>query len=180
MQSKIISFAMHYGIYIGLLIALNTILGISTNAFLRVLSWGVFGAMLYLMYFFTIRFRENEIERQVFTFGNAFRLNILMYFFGAMVATAIRIIYFKWLNSDCLDEIYNQSMQILEQSGSIGDMNLLKDTMSKVVQPTTYSFILLFGDFFSGIFYALIIAAITRTKTPSVESDSTEKDIIDE
>ena len=164
MQSKIYTYAMRYGIYIGLLIALNTILSSTNNAVLSMLSWAVWGVMIYLMYFFTQRFINNETEDHLLSFGQTFRFNMLMYFFGAMVATALRIVYFKWLNPEVLEEVFSQSMQILDKSLTGNDRATVRETLNQLLKPVSYSFLCLFGDFISGLFYAIIIAAVSKQR----------------
>lgn len=178
MQSKIYSYAMKYGIYIGLLIALNTIFTTSGNAIMNILSWGVWGVMVYLMYYFTIKFANTEAE-QPLTFGNAFKLNILMYFFGAIIATAIRIVYFKWLNPEVLTELFNQSMLVLDKLNS-AEKAAAKDALTQFLKPVSYSFLLLFGEFFSGLIYALIIAAIAKNKNTNNTTQQESDDFLSE
>ena len=177
MQSKIYTYAMHYGIYIGLLIALNTILSSTNNAVLSMLSWAVWGVMIYLMYFFTQRFQAREADSRLLTFGQAFRLNMLMYFFGAMIATALRIVYFKWLNPEVLEEVFNQSMQVLDKSLTGNDRATVRETLNQLLKPISYSFLCLFGDFISGLFYALIIAAFFRQRNNKKTDSPTADDV---
>ena len=77
-----------------------------------------------LLYYFTLKYRRQETN-DVLTYGQSFRFIFMTYIFGALLATALRIIYLKWINPDVLTELYNQSMLALDKI-SVASFNLLK------------------------------------------------------
>lgn len=179
MQSNFYTLSMRYGLPIGLLVAVNSLCSLSTNLFFSSLSWIVWLATMILLYYFTNMYRKQAPDEKI-SYGQAFGFIFMMYIFGAIVATALRIVYLQWLNPDALDELFNQSMLALEQL-NMPDKATVRDTLASYMQPIKFSFLYLWIDLFSGIFYALIIAIIftrrnARTNEPAQSSG--DEDIV--
>lgn len=160
MQQKFYYYTMQFGIYMGLLITLNFILSSSSNSLLSFFSWIVWGAEMALLYYFTLKYRRQETN-DILTYGQSFRFIFMTYIFGALLATALRIVYLKWINPEVLTELFNQSMQALDKV-SVPDKNAVKDALATFLKPVQYSFLYLWIDLFAGVLYALVIAAFTR------------------
>ena len=165
------------GLYFGPLIALNTLLEMTQNQGLNFLSWGVWGVMMFLLYFFTNRYKKTSGIEEL-TFGKAFYYVTMTYIFGALIATAINIIYFKWINPDTLTNYYDLLMPAFDQLPASQDKAEVKRIIQMLLQPVQMSFIYLWVYILQAVFYGLIFALITKGSVNKSQTPNDDDDII--
>lgn len=152
--------SMTCGLILGIVFSANFFLSVSGNTVLNLLTYLVIALIIYLTYRFTCHYRDNECDGAL-RYGQGLSYIILLYFFAAIIATVARILFFKFINPDYLEEIFNQTMLMMEQL-NIPNLDTTADQIQAMMQPISFSLQYIWMDTLAGLFVGLIVAAFTK------------------
>ena len=165
MQSNILKSAMSHGLILGVLFSVNFLLGITGNAWLKLLSNFVMVAILVAVYKMSVRFRDNDCKG-VITYGKAFSLIVLMFFFAAIISSLVKYIYFQFINPDYLENLLQQSLLMYEAFLSKLPLSMsteeIYENMGTIITPISFSLQYIWANVFAGVFVGLIMAGFVK------------------
>lgn len=144
----------------GGLFSLNFVIGLFPGTILGLLSWALIVVIVIAMYNMSVRFREIECDGYI-TYGKAFSLVLLTFFFGAIISSLVKYIYFQYINTEYLRELLGQSLQLMEQMNFPVTDEMYKATES-MLSPIGFSITYLWINVFWGIIVGLILAAAVK------------------
>ena len=160
MQPNIVKSAMSYGLILGALFSANFLLSIPNSSLLGLLSWLVVAAILVATYKMSIRFRDNDCEGFI-SYGKAFSLIVLMFFFAAIISAFVKFIYLQFIDPAFLERQMEQTMLLLE-SMSFPITDDIYNAMSIVLTPISFSMISVFTNMLLSVFVGLVMAAFVK------------------
>ena len=156
-NNNMMNAAMKSGLTLGLLFTLNFLISLTGVPFIRII---VFAAILYMTFRITVRYRDTSANSYL-SYGQSFIFIFFSFFFAALISAFVKFIYFQFINTEYLDEIFNQSMNIL-QSANFPMMDEMESSLQSVLKPAPYALYSLFGNMLGGVFAGLIISAFTK------------------
>ena len=171
MQSNIFKSSMSYGLILGALFSVNFLLSLTNNSLLGLLSWVVVAAILVATYKMAVRYRENDCEGFI-SYGKAFSLIALMFFFAAIISAFVKFIYLQFIDVTYLERQLEQAMLMLE-SMSLPIPNESYEIMTTMLTPIFFSITSIFTNMFLGVFTGLIMAAFVN-KEKGLFDENTE------
>jgi len=160
MQRNIIKSAMINGLIMGGLFSLNFLLSISKNTSLLLLSYGIAIIIIVTMYKMSIRYRDGECEGAI-SYGKSLSYVLLTFFYAALISTVVKYIYFQFINPEYLNNMFQESMKMMEVMKLPIDDNSISQ-MESMMKPASFSFIYIWSNLFLGLIVGLIMAAFVK------------------
>lgn len=160
MQPNLMNVAMRNGLILGVLFTTNFFLANPAVPLLGLLSYAMKGFILYLTYKYTVKFRDNNRAGAI-SFGQAGTFVFLMFFFASLISALVKLVYVKYINTDFLSNMFNQSMMAIEKILP----NVSEETyemMEEMLQPINYTMMSMFVNLFWGVIISVIIALIVK------------------
>ena len=112
-QQNIIKTSMSYGLILGLIFSVNFYLSITRNFILSLLSYAVMLAILVLIYKISVRFRDKDCGGYI-SYSKSFSFLLLIFFFGSIISTFIKYIYFQYINPTYLESLLSDTLSVME------------------------------------------------------------------
>lgn len=179
-----VNFAMHAGLYLGLLgIAKFILLSFSLDfAFLAFIYLFVAVFFHYAVYFYARKFKYDIMGGNI-SFLQVWNVSLLLYFFSALVSGAAEFVYDSYINKSFLPTVYPKLAAAMEQTAKQMESQSLKEMMKQSIEllqstatPTPIQWV--FGQIQNSISYgliaALIFALILSRKKTKPEGESTD------
>lgn len=161
-RPNLFKYAMKYGMIMGALFSVNFLLSTLGNATGNILSYVVIGAISYCTYYFTIIFREKECDGAL-SYGKGLNYIITLYFFAAIISSAVKLLFFTWVNPEYLPNLLNQSLLLLESMNlPTEEFNMSSQMLDKMMSPAFYAMQTLWINVFIGLFVGLVVATFTK------------------
>jgi hypothetical protein len=160
MQPNIVKSAMSYGLILGALFSVNFLLSLTNNSLLGLLGWIIVAAILVATYKMAVRYRDKDCEGFI-SYGKAFSLVVLMFFFAAIISAFVKFIYLQFIDVTYLERQLEQAMLVLETMAFPITDEIYK-TMSAMLTPTFFSISSIFTNMFLGVFTGLIMAGFVK------------------
>jgi len=160
MQVNIMKSAMKSGLILGVLFSINFLLSIPSNAFTGILTYVVIAAILVVTHRLSVQLRDNECGGYI-TYGRVFSFILLSFFYGAIISSLVKFIYFQFVNPEYLANIYNESMLMMEKIGFPID-SMVEESVRTLLKPATFSLQYIWVNTLLGVFVGLIMAAFIK------------------
>lgn len=107
-----------------------------------------------------IRFRDIECKGYI-TYWKAFSLILLTFFFAALISSVVKYIYFQFINPDYLDQMFQETMKLLNSMKFTVTETMIDQTKS-MLKPATYTLVFIWTNVFMGLIVGLIMAAFVK------------------
>lgn len=170
MMSNIINSTMRYGLVLGLLFSLNFLLSVTGNPLLGMLTYLLAGIILYLTYRYSVQYREKECGGAI-SFGHGFGFVLLLYLFASIISAFVKYFYLKFFANNFLDELYNQSISVIEQIlPSVPEE--MYEGMEVITSAQGYTMLTTWSNILISILVGIIIAAIVRKNKSPFDGNS--------
>ena len=156
--------AMLSGLELGIFFGLNFILTAEAQGrfWLGVLSWMLTLYIIYGVFRSALHYRMTECEGEI-TYMESFRYIVWLFVFASIVATLVRVVYLKWIDSSYLSELLVQTNQVLEQLKlSAGDRSAVEESLKNMLQPVRFSLYYMLYDVFMGVVAGLILSVMVK------------------
>ncbi|HOL00496.1 MAG TPA: DUF4199 domain-containing protein [Paludibacteraceae bacterium] len=160
MTSNIFKSSMIYGLFMGILFAANFFISLPQGIIFRLLSFLIIILIIYAMYRFSVRYRDNECGGYI-SYGKAFSFILLTFFFASIISSIFKFFYFQFINPDYLTNLLQESLKIID-SMQLPVNEEFYDQMEKTMKPITYSLQSIWVDVFLGIILGLIMSAFIK------------------
>ena len=160
MQVNIMKSAMKSGLILGVLFSINFLLSIPSNVFTSILTYVVIAGILVATYRLSVQLRDNEFGGYI-TYGRVFTFILLSFFYGAIISSLVKFIYFQFVNPEYLSNLYNESMLLMEKIG-FSIESAVEESMRNLLKPATFSLQYIWVNTLLGVFVGLIMAAFVK------------------
>lgn len=154
---------MYYGLILGGLFSLNFLMAASNIGILSVLSNFMAIVILFVVYKFTISYRDTTNGGSI-SYSKAFVYVIMLFFFASIISAAVKFVYFRFFAPDYLSDIFNNTLKIIEEVMPSMPENSY-EAIETLTDPLNYSLLSIWGNFTIGFFVALVIAGIAKKES---------------
>lgn len=164
-------YAMRYGIIVGFCMALDFMFS-AGEGWTKYISYFIEAYLLIQTFRMGVIYKMQEKGGEI-GFGEAWKYIFLLFFYGSLIAAAIRIIYLMWINPDFLDTLKDTFLttfnELVEQGKIAGAENadqqaLLDSVIGNLFRPASYSMFFIVFDLMLGAFLGVIYAAFLSSK----------------
>jgi len=160
MQPNIMKSAMFNGLIMGVVFSINFLFSISKITTLVLLTNVIAVLIIFGIYRLSVRFRDTECEGFI-TYWKAFSFILLTFFFAALISSVVKYIYFKFISPDYLDQMFQESLKVLNSMKFPISDELIEQTKS-MLKPASYTLIYIWSNLLMGLFVGLIMAAFIK------------------
>jgi hypothetical protein len=160
MQVNIMKSAMQSGLILGLIFSGNFLLSVSNINALMALTYVVAAFIVYYIYKTAIKFRDTECDG-VISYGKSFLFIILLFFYAALISTAIKYVYLRYINTTYLETIFQESMKLIQSMKLPMKAADLEQT-ENMFKPLNFSLLYIWSNVILGTFVALIMSAFIK------------------
>ncbi len=168
MQNNIVKSAMKSGLILGVLFSINFLLSVPANTVTGILTYLVIAAIVSVTYRLAVQFRDRECGGYI-SYGKVFLFILLSFFYAALISSLVKFVYFQFINPGYLEELYNQSMLLLEKMGLATD-SAVEESLSTMLKPAAFSLQYIWINMMAGCFVGLVTAAFVK-KEKSIFED---------
>lgn len=169
MQRNNVKSAMNSGLIMGVLFSINFLLSITKNTAFILLSYALAAIIVVAMYNMSIRHRDHECEGAI-SYGKAFLYILLTFFYAAIISTVVKYIYFQFINTSYLENMFQESMKIMQKMKFPMDDMTIEQT-EKIYKPASFSLIFIFTNVLMGSIVGLIMAAFVKKEKSIFEEN---------
>ena len=160
MKQNIVKSAMHGGLILGALFSLNFVLSVTKITALALLTYAIAVFIVVLMYKLSIRFRDNECEGSI-SYGKSLLYIMLTFFYAALISTVIKFVYFQFINTAFLENMFQETMKTMElMKLPMNDASVSQ--VESMLKPATFSMIYVFTNLVMGTIVGIIMAAFVK------------------
>ena len=152
--------AMQSGLILGLIFSGNFLLSVSNINALMALTYVVAAFIVYYIYKTAIKFRDTECDG-VISYGKSFLFIILLFFYAALISTAIKYVYLRYINTTYLETIFQESMKLIQSMKLPMKAADLEQT-ENMFKPLNFSLLYIWSNVILGTFVALIMSAFIK------------------
>lgn len=151
---------MHGGLILGALFSLNFVLSVTKITALALLTYAIAVFIVVFMYKLSIRFRDNECEGSI-SYGKSLLYILLTFFYAALISTVIKFIYFQFINTAFLENMFQETMKTMELMKFPMDDASVSQVQS-MLKPATFSMIYVFTNLIMGAIVGVVMAAFVK------------------
>lgn len=163
-------YAMRYGIIVGFCMALDFIFSAAEG-------WTKYLSLFIEVYLMIQTFRMGIIYKiqekgGVIRYGEAWKFVFLLFFYGAIIAAGIRLVYMLWINPEFLGTMRDtfvtsftealQQEKYAEQKEAV--MGMMTTISDKVFMPAPYTICFMISDCLLGALLGALYAAFLSSK----------------
>ena len=160
MQPSVTKSAMFNGLIMGVIFSINFLFSVSKITSLLLLTNLLAIFIIIGIYRMAIRFRDTECKGYI-TYWKAFSLILLTFFFAALISSVVKYIYFQFINPDYLDQMFQETMKLLNSMKFTVTETMIDQTKS-MLKPATYTLVFIWTNVFMGLIVGLIMAAFVK------------------
>ena len=151
---------MHGGLILGALFSLNFVLSVTKITALALLTYAIAVFIVALMYKLSIRFRDNECEGSI-SYAKSLLYIVLTFFYAALISTLIKFIYFQFINTAFLENMFQETMKTMElMKFPMDDASVAQ--VESMLKPATFSMIYVFTNLIMGAIVGVVMAAFVK------------------
>ncbi len=172
MKANPVKHAMKYGLILGALFSVNFLMSASANTTIQFLSNLATAAIIYFTYKFTVHFRKTE-QNNTMTYFQGVSYIIWLFLFAAIISSAVKYIYWQFINPEYLPNLMNQSLLMLETM-KIEITDEMLEQVQRTLRPAVMALQFIWINILTGLFVALITAAFTRKEKSIFENEDTD------
>lgn len=170
MQPNIMKSAMKSGLILGVLFSLNFLLSLSNNTFLNILTYLIMAAAIVAIYRMTIQFRDKELGGYI-TYGRSFLFILLSFFYGALISSLVKFLYFQFINPEYLENLFNETMLLMENLGLADQEEIYEENLNTLLRPASFAIQYIWINMLGGVVVGLIMSAFTKKEKSIFEED---------
>lgn len=160
MQTNFLRSVMINGLILGTLFSVNFLMSASGLAFMSLLSLVLMVVIIAVMYKLTVRFRDTE-SNNVISYRVSFSYILLSFFFASLISSAVKFVFFKYIQPDYLEQAMEQSFQLLETM-KMPNMDEALEQMDKMMKPANMALQFIWLNTFMGTVVALVMSAFVK------------------
>ena len=171
MRSNPIKHAMKFGLIIGVIQSANFLLSNVQISIIQLLSTAISISTIYLIYRFTVHYRNSECRGQM-TYGQGISYIVWLYLFAAIISSLVKYLYWQFINPEFLPEFMNKSLLMLETM-KIEITDEMIEQMKRMQNPRVMALQFVWFNVLGGFILSLIIAAFTRKEKSIFDEENT-------
>jgi len=160
MQPSISKSAMFNGLIMGVIFSINFLLSVSRITTLVLLTNVIAVLIVVGTYRLSVRFRDTECEGFI-SYWKSFSLILLTFFYAALISSVVKYIYFQFINPDYLEQMFQESMKLLN-SMKFPISDALIDQTKSMLKPASYTLVYVWSNVLMGAIVGLIMAAFIK------------------
>ena len=160
MQQSVLKSAMFNGLIMGVIFSINFLFSISKITALILLTNVVAVFIVVGIYQLTVRYRDTECEGFI-TYRKAFLLILLTFFFAAIISSVVKYVYFRFINPDYLDQMFEETMKVLRSMKFTTDDAMIEQ-IKRMLKPASYTLVYIWTNVIMGLVVGLIMAAFIK------------------
>ncbi len=146
----------------GVLFSVNFLCSVSSNVFVRLLTYLIIAAIVVATYRLALWYRDEE-QGGYISYGKAFSFIVLSFFFASLVSALVKFVYLQYINTDYLDNLFTQSMAVLEKLNM--PTGQTEESLRSLLKPSTFVFQYIWANVLIGCFVGMVTAVFAkRTK----------------
>jgi len=165
--------AMLFGLELGIFFGLRFIIGVNSmdNSWMSLLQFLMTLYIIYGIIRSTLHYRMTDCGGEI-TFGQSFRYIYWLFFYSAIVATLVRVVYLKWFDTTYFALLYEQAQKAIEtldfKSYPVSQDEILAN-MSRMLTPVRFSAYIFVSDLITGVFAGLILSPFIKRIKVKIE-----------
>lgn len=168
MKPDVIKHSMYYGLLLGIVFILNFFFSQTINVWLSVVRLLFVFSIPYLVFFFAKKCRE-DVCNGVMTYGQVFSYGVQLFFYASMISSAFKFFYFRFVDTDFLRNLFNQTMLMMEQL-SFPITDELIESIKQMLTPIGMAMQYLWVNVMVGIVVSFVVAFFVRKEKSIVEN----------
>lgn len=153
---------MQNGLIMGVIFSINFLLSTSKILPLVFITYIIAVIIVFLIYRYTIRFRDIECNGEI-SYGRAFSYILLLFFYAALISTAVKYIFFRFINPHFLETMFQDTMKMM-QVMKLSMNNAEIDQTQTMFTPLNFSMLHIWSNVIMGVIVGLIMAAFIKKK----------------
>ena len=165
--------AMLFGLELGIFFGLRFIIGTHSmnNSWMGLLQFLVTLFIIYGIFRSTLHYRLTDCGGEI-TYWQSFRYIYWLFFYSAIVATLVRVVYLRWIDNSYFTLLYEQAEKTFEtldlKSYHVDKEDALA-SMRQMLTPVRFSAYIFVGDLISGVFAGLILSPFIKRIKVKIE-----------
>jgi len=159
---------MYYGLLLGIVFILNFFFSQTINVWLSVVRLLFVFSIPYLVFFFAKKCRE-DVCNGVMTYGQVFSYGVQLFFYASMISSAFKFFYFRFVDTDFLRNLFNQTLSMMEQL-SFPITDELIESIKQMLTPIGMAMQYLWVNVMVGIVVSFVVAFFVRKEKSIVEN----------
>lgn len=137
MQPNLTKVTMSNGLILGALFSVKFLLSTSESYIASVLQLALFTLILVHTYRSSIKNREINFEGTI-SYFKAFNFVFLSFFFGGIISSIVKFVYFQFINPEYLVDLLDKSSKLFEEMKiPFGDAEY--DQLKEILKPASFS-----------------------------------------
>lgn len=161
MQQNFYRHAMTCGLILGLVFSVNFLLSLSKSLWLGLLTYFVMATIIYQTYRFVCHYRDTE-QSGVISYGRSLWYIVVLYIFAAIISSAVKYVYFQFINPDYLNEVLNMTMATMEQLQLSLPEDDAYDYLENMLTPINFTLQYIWVNAFLGFLVGVVMAAFVK------------------
>lgn len=160
MQPNMMKSAMQNGLILGVIFSINFLFSVSKITAVMLFTYVVAVIILIMLYKIAIRFRDIECQG-VISYGKAFLYILLIFFYAALISTAVKFIYLRFIDQTYLETTFQETMKMLEAM-KFPMKSVEIERTENMFKPLNFSLLYIWSNMLIGTFVGLIMAAFIK------------------
>ncbi len=148
------------GLILGTLFSVNFLMSASGLAFMSLLSLVLMVVIVFVMFKLVVKFRDTESDA-VISYRVSFSYILLSFFFASLISSAVKFVFFKYIQPDYLEQAMEQSYQLLETM-KMPNMDEALEQMDEMMKPANMALQFIWLNTFMGVVVALVMSAFVK------------------
>ena len=169
-KSKVMHFAMEYGLFLGIYFIFKFIISVASPGMLLLssLSWAMTVGIPFVIFWMLKKYRDNYNEGFI-EYGKAWSLAFFLLFFASLPEALAQFIYFQWINPTYIAEQFSNIMTAVEEVNNVKSSPFIEELLtaySNSKTPTAIQMAVqgIFYNILLGSIISLVIAAFVKRK----------------
>ncbi|MDO9152742.1 MAG: DUF4199 domain-containing protein [Paludibacter sp.] len=160
MTQNIVKSSMINGLIMGVIFSINFLISLPKNSLLGFLSMVIAGIIVLLMYRMAVKFRDTECEGKI-TYSKTLSYIILTFFFGALIAGAVKFFYVQFVDKEYIDRLLQDSHMIIDSFKIPMDEEKYQQ-LEKMMSPVGFAVQTIWVNLIYGTITGLIMAFFVK------------------
>ncbi|MCM1035178.1 MAG: DUF4199 domain-containing protein [Paludibacter sp.] len=159
-SSTPLTYTMRYGLVTGACFTANFLLSAANNMQLAMLTYLISLYVWIFTYKNTCTFRDKACKGAI-GYWSVVSYIAMLFFFGSLIAGTIMLIYTKYISPDYLNNLFDQSMLLLEEIGiDLPEPQI--DQLHNLLRPSNYVLQFIAGKCLGGCLLGMLYAFFIR------------------
>lgn len=148
------------GLILGTLFSVNFLMSASGLAWMSFLSIVLMVVIVMVMYKLVIRFRDTE-GQSIISYRVSFSYILLSFFFAAVISSAVKFVFFKYISPTYLEDTMQQSLQLMETI-NMPMVDETYDQLDQMMKPANMALQFIWLNTFMGMVVAAVMSAFVK------------------